>query len=125
MRIVADQIGNPTSAIDLARACLAIAPALAEARAGAEVFGVTHCTGRGSCSWAGFAEAIFALVQGPAPAIERIATSDWPTAAHRPANSTLDCTRLAEVFGLALPPWEDGLARVVKRLAVVGTPVGA
>ena len=126
LRIVADQVGCPTSAGDFARACLAIAPALAGAGPGDEVFGVTHCAAEGGCSWAGFAEAIFAGQPGPVPAIERISSAEWPTAARRPANSQLDCTRLAEVFGHRMPAWQDGLARVSGRIAVVATaPAGA
>ena len=47
------------------------------------------------------------------PAVEAIATADWPTPARRPPDSRLDCGRLARRFGLALPHWEEGVARVV------------
>ena len=50
------------------------------------------------------------------PAVAPIATADWPTRAKRPADSRLDCGKLAAVFGLRLPPWQDGLARTVEAI---------
>lgn len=119
LRVVDDQIGRPTSALDLAEAILAIAPRLT-APAGAPVWGVQHYAGSGApVSWAGFAERIFARAAAlgmiaRAPRIERIGADEYPTPARRPANSTLDCTGFAQVFGAPPAPWEEGLERVLR-----------
>ena len=117
LRVVSDQIGNPTSALDLAAAILKISPALRS-----EPGGLYHLTGDGSTSWHGFAEFIFresAKRGGPAPALEAICSADYQTAAARPANSRLDCTAFANRFGVKLRPWteaaQETLARCLSR----------
>ena len=75
-----------------------------------------HAAGSGWTSWHGLAEAVFvaAAAHGAAvPVVEAIATADWPTPVRRPADSRLDCTALAEVFGLRLPDWGQSLVTVV------------
>jgi len=112
--VVADQFGNPTSALDIADGVLALA-----ARAGAAPGGLFHMAGSGETSWAGLAEAIFAesgAGGGPRAAVRRIATADYPTPARRPANSRLDCGKLERVCGLRLPDWRLSLATVIERL---------
>ncbi|MGC8468684.1 MAG: sugar nucleotide-binding protein, partial [Acetobacteraceae bacterium] len=52
----------------------------------------------------------------PPTTVTPIATADWPTPTRRPADSRLDCTRLAEVFGLRLPDWRAALARALAAL---------
>lgn len=119
VRIVGDQIGNPTSALDIAIGVLAVSRNLLDRPDDPALSGVFHMTGAGRASWADLAEAVFSLRQaaGEAPvAVDRIATADYPTPARRPANSALDCTRLAAVHGVALPPWRTSLKPVVARL---------
>ena len=121
LRVVADQRGCPTAARDLAVAILAVArqlgdgdPARDHARSG-----VFHACGAGEATWHGFATAIFeeAARHGhPVPAVDAIATADWPTPARRPPDSRLDCTKLAQVFGVRLPPWRASLGRVIDEL---------
>jgi len=119
LSIVADQLGAPTAAADLAEAIAAIL-----ARIRAEGWqerhgGVFHATASGHATWHGFAEAIFAAARpfgGPAPRIRAIATGEYPARARRPADGRLDCARLAAVFGVRLPPWQEGLARVMRAL---------
>lgn len=116
--VVADQRGNPTSAIDIADGILRVAANL-EARADASLRGIFHMTGGGEASWAEFAEAIFtasAEAGGPTANVRRICASDYPTAARRPANSRLDSSKLAEAHGVVLPNWHSSLPQVVARL---------
>jgi dTDP-4-dehydrorhamnose reductase len=116
LRIVDDQYGTPTSALDLADACLAIAPRLAEASGGSALWGLYHFAGGGDCSWADFAAEIFRIAGksgDPMPKIERIGTADYPTPAPRPANSALDCTKFETAFALETTPWPAALARVM------------
>jgi dTDP-4-dehydrorhamnose reductase len=113
LRVVNDQHGTPTSALDLAKACLAIAPRLAGAAAGDPVWGIYHYAGRGACSWADLAAEAFALSGPPCPEIERIPASEYPTPARRPANSVLDCRKFEATFGIGTIPWQEAQARVV------------
>lgn len=116
--VVADQIGNPTSALDIADGVLAVAANLI-GRADPALRGVFHMAGAGEASWADLAEAVFAASAargGPAAQVRRIAASDYPTPARRPANSRLDCTRLAGIHGVRLPQWRGSLETVIDRL---------
>ena len=116
--VVADQRGNPTSALDIADGIFAVARNLAS---GAEPDrrGLFHMTGGGEASWAEFAEAIFACsaeAGGPAARVKHITTADYPTAAKRPANSRLNSDKLAQAHGVRLPDWRQSLKGVVTRL---------
>ena len=116
--VVAEQIGNPTSALDIADGVLAVAANLI-GRADPALRGVFHMAGAGEASWADLAEAVFAASAargGPAAQVRRIAASDYPTPARRPANSRLDCTRLAGIHGVRLPQWRGSLETVIDRL---------
>jgi dTDP-4-dehydrorhamnose reductase len=116
LRVVADQIGSPTSAGDIAGAIAAIVRRVA---AGDRRWGTYHFAGGGAVTWHGFAEAIFelaALWRGAAPKVEAITTADYPTPARRPANSVLDCRHIGEAFGIAPRPWREALAEVIGEL---------
>ena len=116
--VVADQRGNPTSALDLARALLAIAARLRE-DSSAALRGVFHVTGAGEATWADFAEAVFAETAArgrPITRVKRIATADYPTPARRPANSRLDNEKLRREYGLELPGWRRSLSECCARL---------
>jgi dTDP-4-dehydrorhamnose reductase len=116
--VVADQLGSPTSAQDLAGAILAISTRL-RADAAPTLRGVFHLTNGGSASWADLAEAVFSASRrggGLHAAVRRIGTADYPTPAFRPANSRLDCSLMAERYGITLRPWDDAVQPVVHRL---------
>ncbi|HEV7326593.1 MAG TPA: dTDP-4-dehydrorhamnose reductase [Bosea sp. (in: a-proteobacteria)] len=117
--VVADQAGCPTSALDIADAVFAVARNLAARPQDAALRGIFHMSAAGEAVWADVAEAIFAererLGGGPV-AVRRIATVDYPTPARRPANSRLDCGKLARVHGVRLPEWRGSLAACVGRL---------
>jgi dTDP-4-dehydrorhamnose reductase len=117
LRVVDDQRGAPTYALDIAEAVLAIAERL---RADPESpKGVFHLTAQGETSWYGFAQAIFAMLGadgGPVPRLTPIPASEYPTPARRPGNSRLDGSALRSAWGLQLPPWQNGLERCVERM---------
>ncbi len=118
LRVVADQKGCPTAAPELAQTLLGIASALESGWRDAYA-GVFHSCGEGWTTWHGFAEAIFdesARHGGKRPVVEAITTADYPTPAQRPADSRLDCEKLAQVFGLRQPEWRTSLAETVARL---------
>ena len=115
LRVVADQQGCPTNARDLADAVLAVAAKIGLGWR-SDYAGVFNAAGTGSTTWHGLAVAAFeeAARHGcPIPIVVPIATADWPTPAKRPPDSRLDCSKLAQVFGVRLPPWRPSLARTV------------
>ena len=117
--VVSDQLGSPTNALDLAEGIIAIARNLLDRTLATELRGVFHITGGGDTHWAGFATAILAAsaaAGGPSARVLPIATSENPTAARRPANSRLDCTKLAAIHGVSLPQWRGSLGACVTRL---------
>jgi len=116
LRVVADQIGCPTNADDLAAACLGVADRLLHAGSAAPFGGIYHAAGQGETSWHGLALAIFETASRhgwPAPPVDAIATADWPTPARRPPDSRLDCGKLAAVFDVRLPIWRPSLDAAV------------
>jgi len=116
--VVDDQVGNPTSAHDIAGAVLAVADNLVSSSE-QSLRGVFHMTASGEASWADFAEEIFrcsAKLGGPTAIVRRIPTSAYPTPARRPANSRLDSSKLKEAHGIRLPPWQGATATVVRQL---------
>ncbi|MFN4283277.1 MAG: dTDP-4-dehydrorhamnose reductase [Alphaproteobacteria bacterium] len=119
LKIVADQVGRPTSAHDLAGAILAIAARQSAGVSSGALYGTFHFANEGAVSWCEFAREIFAQSArrgGPAPAIEAIATSGYPTPAKRPAYSVLDCDKLRRLYGIQPRPWQAALADVLARL---------
>ncbi|NDR55562.1 dTDP-4-dehydrorhamnose reductase [Aliiruegeria sabulilitoris] len=110
LTIVADQVGGPTAAADIAEALLAIAKAGPEAEGG-----LFHFAGVPDASWADFAREIFAQA-GVDCAVEDIPTSAYPTPAARPLNSRLDCSRLTRTHGIEPPNWKAALAEVLSEL---------
>jgi dTDP-4-dehydrorhamnose reductase len=112
--VVADQLGSPTSALDLADVILALAArrSTGDARGWGETY---HAAGSGQASWAEFAAEIMRLADAQTR-IRPIPSVDFPTPAKRPEWSVLDGARLEQVFGLKLPQWQESLESVVKRL---------
>lgn len=116
--VVADQVGNPTSALDIADGVVKVATNLV-ADADPALRGIFHMTAGGEATWADFAEGIFAASAargGPSAGVKRITTAQYPTPATRPANSRLDCGKIAAAHGVALPDWRGSLETVVARL---------
>jgi len=116
LRVVADQIGSPTSAADIAGA---IGTIVRQLDGGNRRWGTYHFAGAGAVSWHGFAEAIFELAspwRGQPPRVEAITTADYPTPARRPANSVLDCAHIGKAFGIMPRPWQEALVEVLQEL---------
>lgn len=109
LNIIADQIGTPTYAIDLAGAILDII------YSGAEAYGVYHYSNEGVTSWYDFAKGIFDL-SATAVRVFPIPTSKYPTRAVRPKFSVMDKTKIKTTFNLEVPYWRDSLAVCISRL---------
>ncbi len=111
LRIVADQVGSPTSSKAIAAATVRIL------EAGLLSPGVYHMTAAGSTSWFGFAEKIFALAEMPSkPKLVPIATEDYPTPAKRPRNSVLSNEKFAGTFGFRLAAWDESLTKEMEKV---------
>ena len=109
INVVADQIGSPTYAGDLAEAIVNILPQLAP-----EKSGVYHFTDEGVCSWYDFATEImeqFGLKCRVCP----IPTEAYPTKAKRPFYSVLDKSKIKETFHLCIPHWKEGLKKCLQQ----------
>jgi dTDP-4-dehydrorhamnose reductase len=123
LRVVADQVGAPTSVALIAQATrVAIAAWLAALpRERQALEGTYHVVASGQTSWHGFAQAIVDAAASAGrlarhPVVVPIATSDFPTPARRPAYSVLDNRKFQHTFGFPLPDWKQGLEQVMDEL---------
>jgi len=118
IRVVSDQYGSPTSAVDLAGAIFKICNII---RQGAAIdWGTYHYCGRGIISWHEFARAAVDMCrqQGRVKVarVDPIKTADYPARVERPPYSALDCTLIGRHFGIAPQPWQNSLAVTVHEL---------
>jgi dTDP-4-dehydrorhamnose reductase len=128
LNVVADQHGAPTWSRDLAKMTAAVitqCEASATERTLVEVLaernGIYHAAGAGETTWHGFAAEAVRLQAASEPStrfarIQAIATAEYPTPAKRPANSRMNCGKLATDFGWNMMPWKDSLQAVMAEL---------
>lgn len=116
LKVISDQVGAPTGAGLIADIS---AHVLRSALTNQDVSGLYHLAAGGEVSWHGYAS--FVIDQARATgldlavqSIEAIPTSAYPLLAPRPLNSRLDCRKLRDIFGLHLPEWQTGVARMLK-----------
>ncbi len=108
LTIVADQIGTPNWARELARATVRLAPLGRDELSTKS--GIYHLSSRGAASWHRFAQAIVATMRLPQPPqVLPITTADYPTPAKRPSFGVLETAKIERDFGIRLPDWEDAL----------------
>ena len=120
VRVVADQRGFPTAADDLATMIVKILPkVVADRTLRGEVF---HFASKGEATWCEFAEEIFRAGECDCRAVA-ITTDDYPTAARRPRNSVLDCSKICERFGVEQPDWRESLRRNIERIKKNDNPL--
>jgi dTDP-4-dehydrorhamnose reductase len=117
LKVIADQIGAPTGADLLADVTAVV---LHRLQMRPELGGTYHCTAAGQTSWHGYARHVieWARAHGQAlkvapEAVRAIPSSGYPTPAQRPLNSRLDTFKLRHAFGLHLPPWQQGVDRML------------
>lgn len=109
LRIIADQVGTPTYAIDLAGFILHIIEVNSKA------YGVYHYSNEGVTSWFDFARAIFDISSTRVKAIP-IRTDEYPTKAMRPAYSVMDKSKVKKTFNIEIPYWRDSLITCISKL---------
>ncbi|MBO9551888.1 dTDP-4-dehydrorhamnose reductase [Pseudomonas sp.] len=115
LRVVDDQIGAPTWATTIAAATRELIERWQAGQRGA--WGTYHLTAQGETSWFGFAQAIGEQLKArglPCAELLPIPSSEYPTPARRPANSRLDCSRLAREWDVHLPHWQQALIDCLK-----------
>ncbi len=117
LTVIDDQIGSPTGADLLADLT---AHALRAAAVQPELAGTYHAVAGGETSWHGYAEHVIAFARAAglpikvaAGAIAPVPTTAFPTPARRPANSRMATSKLRETFGLQMPPWQQGVERML------------
>jgi dTDP-4-dehydrorhamnose reductase len=109
LKIIADQAGTPTYAIDLAGVIIDII------NTDSKAYGVYHYSNEGIASWYDFAKAIFELSGTPVKVIP-VTTSDYVTRAIRPAYSVMDKSKIKQTLGIQIPYWRDSLTTCINRL---------
>ena len=109
LNIIADQVGTPTYAIDLAYAIFDII------ESGSTHYGVYHYSNEGVTSWFDFAKAIFEISDTSVKA-NPIPGTKYPTPARRPAFSVMDKTKIKETFNINIPYWRDSLVACIRIL---------
>jgi dTDP-4-dehydrorhamnose reductase len=110
INVVADQIGTPTYAGDLADAIVKILPQM-----NLKTRGIYHFTNMGVCSWYDFATEIMEL-SGLKCKVNPISSAEYPTRAKRPYYSVLDKSDIINTFGLEIPHWKDSLKKCIAEL---------
>jgi dTDP-4-dehydrorhamnose reductase len=111
LKVIADQVGTPTYAIDLAEAIFAIIASEKKAH------GIYHYSNEGVTSWYDFAKAIFDLSNTSVKLLP-IPTSEYPTKARRPAFSVMDKQKFKTTFNMEIPYWRDSLKRCISALNI-------
>lgn len=107
--VVADQIGTPTYARDLARAIMtAIDQGIRP--------GIYHFSNEGVASWYDFTKAIHRLAGITTCRVRPLHTSEYPTAAQRPPYSVLDKTKIKQTYDIEIPYWEESLKECIDKL---------
>jgi dTDP-4-dehydrorhamnose reductase len=111
IRVVADQIGTPTYAGDLAKAIVEIIESEQ-----CNKFGTYNYSNLGKCSWFEFAVEIARQSGNNSCKINSCSTEEYPTKAERPRYSVLDKSKFINTFGIAIPEWRESLTKCIKHL---------
>lgn len=109
LNIIADQVGTPTYAIDLASAIFDMIAS------GKQHYGTYHYSNEGVTSWFDFATAIF-QISNTSVKVNPIPGSAYPTKASRPAFSVMDKSKIKTTFNVAIPYWRDSLVQCISKI---------
>ena len=117
LSVVNDQIGTPTNAVDLAT-CLVQICIINHQQPTTNNYGIYNYSNDGQVSWFEFAKEIFNK-NGITITVNPISTSEYPTPAQRPAYSVLDKSKIKNVFGFEIKPWEESLASAINFIGYI------
>lgn len=116
LKVIFDQAGTPTYALDLAEVILKIIGKIQmNKKDGSEYFGIFHYSNEGIASWYDFAVEIF-RISGINCVVNPILTKEYPTPSKRPHFSVLDKSKIKTTFELTIPYWKDSLTKCLKEL---------
>ena len=113
LSVVADQIGTPTNAVDLAEVLIKIIQSPITHHPSS--FGIYNFSNEGQCSWCDFANEIFYQKEIKID-LKPIPTIAYPTPAKRPAFSVLDKSKIKNTFNIEIKDWQTSLARCINQL---------
>ena len=122
LKVVFDQVGTPTYALDLAKAIVVVLNDYASAvmpdsdRASYGKTGIYHYSNEGVCSWFDFTKMIAEYNGTTACDIQPCHSNEFPSPVTRPSYSVLDKTKIKETFGITVPYWTDSLKRCISNL---------
>ena len=126
LQVIDDQFGAPTGAELIADTTAQI---LSQPLDPAEIGGLYHLAAAGETTWHGFARLVIATARDAGwpvrvadQAIQAVPTEVFPTAARRPGNSRLNCTKLETTFGLRIPDWRGGALRALDEILACKAP---
>lgn len=116
LRIIDDQFGCPTYALDIAKAVIIIVERL---ELSDEIVGTYHYSGEPSCSWYEFASEIFKQSNGynkfVTPLLKPVSSKEYITLAKRPSYSILDTKKIYETFNIIGSNWKQGVTKILKK----------
>ena len=117
LKVVFDQVGTPTYALDLANAILTIIEdKKTENALSYSKTGIYHFSNEGVCSWFDFTMMIADFAGNTGCDIQPCHSDEFPSPVKRPAYSVLDKTKVKKTFGLSIPYWTDSLQKCIKNL---------
>ena len=118
LKVVFDQVGTPTYALDLAKAILVVLGDYRENLSGRKYSktGIYHFSNEGVCSWFDFAKMIASFAEQTECKIEPCYSCDFPSPVKRPAYSVLDKSKIKATFGVEVPYWTDSLKKCISNL---------
>ena len=116
LKVVFDQCGTPTYALDLAYAIETILAKMKTAEAQEKLVGIYHFSNEGVCSWYDFTQMIARISGHTDCDIQPCYSSEYPSPVTRPAYSVLDKRSIKETFGVKVPYWVDSLEKCIANL---------
>ena len=127
LKVVFDQVGTPTYALDLAKAIVVVLNDYAKCvipgltgnlsdRASYDKSGIYHYSNEGVCSWYDFTKMIAEYNGTTACDIQPCHSNEFPSPVTRPSYSVLDKTKIKETFGITVPYWTDSLKKCISNL---------
>ena len=114
LKVVFDQVGTPTYALDLAKAITVVL-----AKFDGSQTGIYHYSNEGVCSWYDFTKMIAQYNATNACDIQPCHSNEFPSPVKRPSYSVLDKTKIKETFGISVPYWTESLQKCVTRINII------
>lgn len=119
LKVVFDQVGTPTYALDLAKAIVKALDTIGSSETPETLYGIYHFSNEGVCSWYDFTQMIAEYAGQTSCDIQPCHSDEFPSPVKRPAFSVLDKTKIKETFGIQIPYWTESLKKCMKNMNVL------